>query len=80
MKSTLIAAAIGIALTGSGYGGVWLADSRYVQNDAYRAGEVRKLQYQIDELKWTEEQRKLTQKESWQLKALQRQVEEAKKK
>lgn len=35
MKSTIIAAAIGIALTGSGYGAVWLADGRYVQQEAY---------------------------------------------
>lgn len=36
MKSTLIAAAIGIALTGSGYGAVWLADSRYVQQQTFK--------------------------------------------
>lgn len=35
MKSTLIAAAIGIAMTGSGYGAVWLADGRYVQQETY---------------------------------------------
>ena len=77
MKSSLIMLAITIALTSSGYGAVWLADNRYVQNDAYRAGEARKLQYQIDELKWTAEQRELTPKESWQLKALERQLKEA---
>ena len=37
MKSTLIAAAIGLALTGSGYGAVWLADGRYVQQETYKA-------------------------------------------
>ena len=36
MKSTMIAAAIGLALTGSGYGAVWLADSRYVQQQTFK--------------------------------------------
>lgn len=36
MKSPLIAAAIGLALTGSGYGGVWLADNRYVQQQTFK--------------------------------------------
>lgn len=80
MKSTLIAAAIGLAITGSGYAGMHLADIRYVKNDAYNAGEIRKLQYQVDELKWTAGQRTLTPKESWQLKTLESQLEAAKKK
>jgi len=36
MKSAIITAAIGIALTGSGYGAVWLADSRYVQQQTFK--------------------------------------------
>ena len=36
MKSTLIAAAIGIALTGSGYAAIHLADSRYVQQQTFK--------------------------------------------
>jgi hypothetical protein len=28
--------AIGVAMTGSGYGAVWLADGRYVQQETYR--------------------------------------------
>ena len=81
----LIAAAIGLVATSAvgafGYGLLSMhdarADIRYVMNDSYKAGEVRKLQYQIDELEWTAQQRKLTPKEQWQLKALKRQVQEA---
>ena len=36
MKSALIAAAIGIALSGSGYGAIYLADSRYVQQQTFK--------------------------------------------
>ena len=36
MKSSIIMVAIGIALTGSGYGAVWLADSRYVKQQTFK--------------------------------------------
>ena len=36
MKSSIIMVASGIALTGSGYGAVWLADSRYVQQQTFK--------------------------------------------
>ena len=37
MKTLLFSAAITLALTGSGYGAVWLADGRYVQQETYKA-------------------------------------------
>ena len=36
MKTFLLTTAVGIALTGSGYGALWLADGRYVQQETYK--------------------------------------------
>jgi hypothetical protein len=36
VKSTLIAAAIGLAITGSGYAAMHLADARYVQQQTFK--------------------------------------------
>ena len=48
--------AIGLALTSSGYGAVWLADSRYVQQETYRKS--------VDQERiWTLEDRKETIKD-----------------
>ena len=80
MKSTLIAAAIGIALTGSGYGGVWLADSRYVQQQTFKQSVDQQRIWALEDRatqirsKANSENRGLTDYEQQQIKKIDEQV------
>ena len=80
MKSALIAAAIGIALTGSGYGGVWLADSRYVQQQTFKQSVDQQRIWALEDRqtqirsKANSENRGLTPYEQQQLKKIDAQV------
>jgi hypothetical protein len=80
VKSTLIAAAIGIALTGSGYGAVWLADSRYVQQQTFKQSVDQQRIWTLEDRatqikdKALSENRGLTAYEQNQLKTIQEQV------
>lgn len=81
MKSTLIAAAIGIALTGSGYGAVWLADARYVQQQTFKQSVDQQRIWTLEDRerqirsKANAEGRALTTYESDELKTIKKQIE-----
>ena len=80
MKSTLIAAAIGLALTGSGYGAMFLADSRYVQQETFKKSVDQQRIWTLEDRtaqirsKANSENRGLTPYEQQQLKKIDAQV------
>lgn len=53
-------------------------DLRYLAQTEYKRGEIRKLQYQVDELEFLKTQRQLTPKEQWQLQRLKSELRELK--
>ncbi len=78
VMTAVFLALIPIALSATGYGFMLAADSRYVQQKAWiqegRSAEVRRLQYRLDELEYTQTQRALVAKEQWELKRLQSEI------
>ena len=74
IRNKLIAVALTALITTTGYGALYLADNRYVQQKDWvqesRNAEQRRLQYRIDELEWQYDNATLTPKESWELKQL----------
>ena len=80
MKATLIAAAIGIALTGSGYGAVWMADGRYVQQQTFKQSVDQQRIWTLDDRamqirsRANAEKRGLTTYESEQIRIINEQV------
>lgn len=69
------------AVTAAGYGLLYLADNRYLQQQVWveekRAGDRRELQRQIDRLEFIQdEERDLTKREKWELKRLESELEE----
>jgi hypothetical protein len=86
MKNTIIVSAIGIVITTAvattGYGALYLADNRYVQQKQWvqesRNAEYRRLQYRINELEWTRDNGSLSAKEDWELKQLKSEQERLK--
>lgn len=80
MKSAIIAAFIGLALTGSGYGAVWLADSRYVQQQTFKRSVDQQRIWDLEDRAThikdnaLSENRGLTEYETVRLKTIQEQV------
>jgi hypothetical protein len=78
IKNKIIAVALTATFATTGYGALYLADNRYVQQKDWvqesRNAEQRQLQYRIDELEWQEDNTTLTPKESWELKQLKSQL------
>jgi hypothetical protein len=74
IKGKITTTVIAVFLSTTGYGALYLADNRYVQQKDWvqesRNAEQRRLQYRIDELEWQYENATLTPKESWELKQL----------
>ncbi len=74
IRNKLIAVALTALITTTGYGALYLADNRYVQQKDWvqesRNAEQRRLLYRIDELEWQYDNATLTPKESWELKQL----------
>lgn len=74
IKNKIIGIAIAALISTTGYGALYLADNRYVQQKDWvqesRNAEQRRLQYRIDELEWQQENSQLSPKESWELKQL----------
>ena len=75
-----IAAAI---ITTSGYGALYLADNRYVQQKQWiaekRQSEMREIQYKIDKLEWkAKNQPPLSAQEDWELRRLKTEMRELK--
>ena len=80
MRSALIAAAIGVALTGSGYAAIHLADSRYVQQQTFKQSVDQQRIWTLEDRKTqirsraNSENRGLTTYETEQLKTIEDQV------
>jgi hypothetical protein len=74
IKNKIIGIVIAALISTTGYGALYLADNRYVQQKDWvqesRNAEQRRLQYRIDELEWQQENSQLSPKESWELKQL----------
>lgn len=78
---SIITAALLAASAAAGQGILYFADQRYIMQSAWveekRAEERRRIQYEIDELEYIQNnERPLTEREKWQLRRLRSQMNE----
>ena len=80
MKQAIIGLVLTAMFTSAGYGALYLADGRYVRQEAWvqesRASERRNLNRRIDELEFQQSRRQLSDKEAWELRRLKTELQE----
>ena len=79
-RNKIIAVVLGAIVTTAGYGALYLADNRYVQQKQWiaekRQSERREIQYRIDKLEWKKANANLTSQEDWELRRLKTELRE----